>query len=293
MNNLHLLLETPELFYSTIAVLGLIAGSFLNVVIHRLPIMMEREWRRDCEAFLGLSAGNAPAAPYNLCVPRSSCPQCGHEISALENIPLLSYLLLRGRCAQCRAPIGLRYPLVETITTLLSLAVAWRFGPDWQTAAALLLCWSLISLAFIDFDHQLLPESITQPLLWLGLAINLSGLLTDQTSSLIGAMSGYLGLWLVYQAHRYLRKKEGMGHGDFKLLAALGAWLGWQMLMPLVFIATLLTLTATFAIFGRRAYDQPIPFGPFLALAGLLVLFWGNEMLDAYWRYLLLQSETH
>jgi leader peptidase (prepilin peptidase)/N-methyltransferase len=293
MNNLHLLLEVPALFYAGITLLGLMVGSFLNVVIHRLPIMMEREWRRDCEAFLELPDSTAQNAPCNLCLPGSACPHCGHEISALENIPVLSYLFLRGRCAQCRTPIGLRYPLVEALTALLSVTVAWRFGPDWQTAAALVLCWSLIALAFIDLDHQLLPDAITQPLLWLGLGVNLFGVLTDQTSSLIGAMSGYLLLWLVYQAHRFIRKKEGMGHGDFKLLAALGAWLGWQILMPLVFIATVLTLLVTAATLGRRAYHQPIPFGPFLAIAGLLVMLWGHEMLDAYWNYVLPQPEAH
>lgn len=274
-------------YYGTVAVLGLIVGSFLNVVIHRLPARLHSEWRTQCRELLGGAGEAAETSAPGLVSPRSRCPHCGHTLTALENIPILSYLFLRGRCADCGARISPRYPVVEALTALLSVMVAWRFGPGWESVAALPLTWALVALAFIDYDHQILPDVITLPLLWLGLLCNGFALFADLHSAVLGAAAGYLSLWLVYHGFRLLTGKEGMGYGDFKLLAVFGAWLGWQQLPATLLLAALagsiVGLTAILA-FGRdRA--KPMPFGPYLAIAGWFALMWGETMTGAYLRY--------
>ena len=272
----------PGLFSFICGVLGLLVGSFLNVVIHRLPTMMEREWHDHCAEL----HGEAPPehAPLSLVKPRSRCPACGHGITAIENVPVLSWLFLRGRCSACAASISLRYPLVEAISGLLSAFAAFHFGYGGSALGAMLLIWCLISLTCIDFDTQLLPDSITLPLLWAGLLFNLSGTFADLQSAVIGAAGGYLSLWLVYWAFKLTTGKEGMGYGDFKLLAALGAWLGWQMLPLTILLSSLLgaTVGITLIVLTKRGRSVPIPFGPYLAAAGMLALFWGKPLTRAY-----------
>ena len=277
-------------FYASSAVLGLLVGSFLNVVIRRLPRMIESAWRRECREFADLSAAEAPdPEPYNLIRPGSRCPQCGHRITALENIPLLGYLLLGGRCAGCNDRISLRYPLVETLTAVMTLSVAVKFGVSAQTLFACLFTWALISLTFIDIDHQLLPDTITLPFLWLGLLCNYFGLFTDLYSSVMGAAAGYGIFWLIYQIFKLVTGKEGMGLGDLKLLAMLGAWAGWQALASIIFLSSLLgSLVGLYLVlFRRRQRSSPIPFGPYLAVAGWLSLVWGLNLFD----YLYQQGE--
>ena len=288
-----LLAASPALFTGTCLVLGLVIGSFLNVVIHRLPIILERHWRADCAA-LAADAPTLPAVPaerYNLMVPRSACPACRAPIAARHNIPVLSYLWLRGRCARCGARISPRYPLVEALTGLLSALVAWKFGFGWPALAALVLTWFLVALAAIDIDRQLLPDNLTLPLMWIGLVLSLlapapggAPVPVDPRSSLIGAAVGYLSLWGVYHLFRALTAKEGMGYGDFKLLAALGAWLGWQMLLPTVLIAAVVgALVGLVLIVARgRSSAVPIAFGPFLAAAGWLMLMFGHQLVGFY-----------
>lgn len=263
--------------------LGLCIGSFLNVVIHRLPKMMEREWQAQCAEFRGETLPDEE--PLSLARPGSRCPACGHRISALENIPIISYLLiLKGKCAGCSAPISARYPIIEALTALLSAYTVWHFGPTIQAAGALLLVWALISLAMIDFDTQLLPDAITLPLLWLGLAFNLGTTYTDLATSVIGAMAGYLALWSVFWLFKLATGKEGMGYGDFKLLAALGAWLGWQMLPTIILLSSVVGASVGIAliVFGRHGRNIPIPFGPYLAAAGGIALFWGPALTERY-----------
>jgi len=270
---------------SVVALFGLVTGSFLNVVIHRLPRMLERGWHRQCHELLERDEEEASQpARFDLVQPASHCPNCGHGIAARDNIPVLSYLLLRGRCRHCRNPISPRYPLVELLTAVLSVAVAWRFGISWQTAAAIPLTWALVALTFIDFDHKLLPDAITLPLLWSGLLLNLGGLFTTLPSAVIGAIAGYLSLWLVFHAFRLLTGKEGMGYGDFKLLAAFGAWLGWQLLPLVVLLSSLVGAVIGIAmmLFGGHRRGTPIPFGPFLAAAGWIALLWGEALTRLY-----------
>ncbi len=288
MDLIELLASSPGLFVILAALLGLIVGSFLNVVIHRLPLMMEREWRTQCAELLGQPASGSDQPVLNLWRPRSRCPQCGHLISAVENIPLLSYALQRGRCAHCRTAISLQYPLVEAASGLLAGIVAWKFGFGWPAAAALIFTWMLLAASVIDFRHQLLPDDLTLPLLWLGLGVALFGLFADLPSAVIGAMAGYLALWSVYQAFRLLTGKEGMGFGDFKLLAALGAWTGWQYLITIVILSSLVgaVFGLTLILFRRRDRQIPMPFGPFLAAAGWIVLLWGELINQAYLRWL-------
>jgi leader peptidase (prepilin peptidase)/N-methyltransferase len=269
--------------------LGLLVGSFLNVVIHRLPIMLEKSWR--CEA-LALDGREPPdEEPYDLVRPRSACPKCKAPITALQNVPVFSWLLLKGRCANCRNPISARYPLVEAFTAVLSAAVAWRFGFGWTTAAALVLTWFLVALAFIDIDTQLLPDGLTLPLLWLGLLLavampRIAGgrLPVDLRSAVIGAIAGYLALWSVYHLFRLLTGREGMGHGDFKLLAALGAWMGWQILVPLLIgaagVGAVVGITAV--LLRRHKADIPLAFGPYLAAAGWLMLMVGPWLVESW-----------
>ncbi|HEX7045631.1 MAG TPA: A24 family peptidase [Burkholderiales bacterium] len=282
MNTFALFAEYPAALPLAAFVLGLVVGSFLNVVIHRLPIMLERSWRAQCAELAGRTA--EPQAPYNLIVPRSQCPACGRRITALENVPLLSFLFLRGRCAGCGGAISWRYPAVEAATGLLSAAVAWHFGPTLAAAGALLLTWALIALTFIDYDHQLLPDNLTLPLLWLGLAFNLGGVYAPLPAAVIGAIAGYGSLWLVYQLYRLLTGREGMGYGDFKLYAALGAWLGWQQLPLVILLASF--VGAAVGLLGilllRRDRSVPIPFGPFLCAAGWIALLWGDTLTRGY-----------
>ncbi len=275
--------------------LGLVVGSFLNVVIYRLPVMLERAWREQSAQVSGEAAITtlpARASPrFNLVVPRSACPACGAPIAALHNVPLISWVMLRGRCASCGKPISMRYPLIEALSGVLCAAVAWKFGFGWPALAALTLTWFLIALAFIDIDHQLLPDSLTLPLLWLGLLWSLWGpqagtasIPVDVRSSLIGAIAGYVSLWSVYHLFRLLTGKEGMGYGDFKLFAALGAWLGWQMLLPTILIAAAAGSVVGIAMLVARGRSRstPIPFGPFLAAAGWLMLMFGQPLLAGY-----------
>jgi leader peptidase (prepilin peptidase) / N-methyltransferase len=284
-----LLSSSAPLLIGVVFVLGMLVGSFLNVVIHRVPVMLERAWRREALALDGKTPPEEP--PYDLIRPRSACPGCNAPITALQNIPVLSWLLLKGRCASCRKTISARYPLVEIFTALLSAVVAWQFGPTWTTAAALVLTWSLIALAFIDIDTQLLPDNMTLPLLWLGLLLALAlpaegaRLPVDLRSSVIGAIAGYLSLWSVYQLFKLTTGKEGMGYGDFKLLAALGAWLGWQMLLPIIICAAGVGALVGIAsiVLGQRARGVPMAFGPYLAASGWLMLIFGEPLLDTYW----------
>jgi leader peptidase (prepilin peptidase)/N-methyltransferase len=287
MSTFFQVLETnPGLFLASVAVLGLMVGSFLNVVIHRLPIMLERAWQRECRAVLGQEEPDRPEEAYNLVVPGSRCPQCARPIGPRENIPLLSYLLLRGRCSGCGAAIPLRYPAVEALTAAVSLAVAWKFGVSGQTLAALLLSWSLISLTFIDLRVQLLPDAITLPMIWVGLFASLFNLFTDSASSILGGIFGYLSLWSVYQLFKLLTGKEGMGYGDFKLLALLGAWLGWVKLPAVVLLSSLVGAVIGIGMILVRKHDHriPIPFGPYLAIAGWIALMWGDDINLAYFR---------
>ncbi|WP_265946747.1 prepilin peptidase [Dechloromonas sp. A34] len=262
--------------------LGLCVGSFLNVVIHRLPKMMEQEWHAQCADLRGETV--PAAAPLSLARPRSRCPSCGHQITALENIPVISYLLLKGRCSGCGTSISLRYPLIEIATGLLSAYTAWHFGPSTQAVGALLLVWSLIALAVIDLDTQLLPDAITLPLLWLGLGFNLFSTYSDLPTAVIGAMAGYLALWSVFWLFKLATGKEGMGYGDFKLLAALGAWLGWQMLPAIILLSSIVgaAVGITLIVTARHGRNVPIPFGPYLAAAGIIALFWGQQITRSY-----------
>ncbi len=272
----------PLLFVVFATLLGLIVGSFLNVVIHRLPIMMEREWQLQCAELRGEPA---PAADrFNLLVPRSRCPSCGHMVSAVENIPVASWLFLRGRCSGCGTRISLRYPVVEILSGLLCGYAAWHFGPSLAALGAFAFCWAMIALAFIDFDTQLLPDSITLALLWLGLLLNLAGTYTDLRSAVIGAAAGYLALWSVYWLFKLATGKEGMGFGDFKLLAAIGAWLGWKMLPAVILLSSVVGAAVGIALILALGRDRniPIPFGPYLAGGGLIALFWGKPLTDAY-----------
>lgn len=282
MNLVDLLGAYPVVFVVLCLLLGLMVGSFLNVVIHRVPKMMEREWRAQCAELNGQTA--EVTARYNLLVPRSACPHCGHPIGALENIPIISYMALRGKCKGCGAPITIRYPVVEALCALLSAFVGWHFGAGWAAVGALLFVWALLALTFIDFDTQLLPDDITLPLMWLGLLFNLNNIFVDLPSAVVGAIIGYLTLWGVYWLFKLITGKEGMGYGDFKLLAAIGAWLGWKMLPLVILLSSLVGAVVGIAlmIVLRRGRNVPIPFGPYLAGGGLIALFWGPSLTQSY-----------
>ncbi|MBI5451584.1 MAG: prepilin peptidase [Gammaproteobacteria bacterium] len=285
MDALELLHRSLPALLGVTATLGLLVGSFLNVVILRLPVIMERQWHRHCrelQAKPGETLADDP--PFNLVTPRSHCPQCKMPLKTWHNIPLLSYLALQGRCAHCQARIPLRYPLIEGVTAVLSVTVAWHLGFSWQLLWALPLTWSLIALSVIDFDHQLLPDSITLPLLWLGLLLSLFGIFTEPDEAIIGAAAGYLSLWTIYQLFKLVTGKEGMGHGDFKLLAMLGAWLGWQSLLPIALLSSAVgaVVGITLVLTLGRDRQLPIPFGPYLACAGWLYLLWGDTLRALY-----------
>lgn len=271
--------ENPWLFYSAIIFTSLAVGSFLNVVIYRLPLMLKNEWTADCQSFLEIEI-KQDAAPFNLAKPDSTCPHCGHRIRIWENIPVLSYLLLRGRCSACKTAISAQYPAIEAVTALLSLMVAWRFGVSAETLFGLLLTWSLICLTVIDARTQLLPDNITLPLLWLGLLINSAEVFTSLSAAVWGAALGYLVLWLVYQLFKMVTGKEGMGYGDFKLLAALGAWMGWEMLPQIILLSSVVgaVVGISMMLLIRHNKNQPIPFGPYLAIAGWLAFMWGSDI---------------
>lgn len=277
-----LLAGSPVLFPLTVFVIGLIVGSFLNVVIYRLPMMLEHAWRLDAAEILGQ---DAPAEPSpSLVSPGSACPACGTPIKAWHNVPVLGYLWLRGKCAACGTRIPARYPLVELITGLLSLAVAWQFGFGAPGALAVVATWFLIALAGIDWRTQFLPDGLTLPLLWLGLLASLGGWFTGPADAIAGAAAGYLSLWLVYHLFRLVTGKEGMGFGDFKLLAAMGAWLGWQMLPLVVILASAVgaVIGTAMTVSGHLDRGNPMPFGPFLAAAGWLALVAGDTIVTAY-----------
>ena len=266
-------------------VVGLLVGSFLNVVIHRLPIMMQRDWRAQAREFLELPA--EPTATFNLVLPHSHCPHCDHEIRPWENIPLVSWLALRGKCSSCRAPISRRYPLIELFCGLLSAYVAWHFGFTWQAAAMLLLTWGLLAMSMIDVDHQLLPDSLVLPLLWLGLIASYFGLFASLSDAMWGAVAGYLSLWSVYWLFKLITGKEGMGFGDFKLLAMLGAWGGWQILPLTILLSSVVGAVLGTIMLRMQKADSgtTIPFGPYLAIAGWVALLWGDQITSAYLQF--------
>ena len=279
---ISILQTSPLALAVAVGLAGLCAGSFLNVVIHRLPLMMERQWKAECAALDGREPEELPA--FNLVTPPSRCPSCAAPVRVWQNIPVASWLALRGKCASCRAPISARYPTVEILGGALAVLVAWRFGYSGALAAGLVYAWALLALTFIDFDTQLLPDDITLPLLWLGLLVNTRGTYVDLTSAVLGAAGGYLVLWSVYWTFRILTKKEGMGYGDFKLLAAIGAWTGWQVL-PFVIVvsAGLGAVIGSLALWiSRKGVETRIPFGPYLALGGIAGLLWGREAVIAW-----------
>ncbi len=278
----NVLQQNSTIFISLSVILGLMVGSFLNVVIHRLPKMMEREWHNNCLELQGKEI--AEAGKYTLANPRSACPSCGHMITALENIPVISYLILKGKCHSCKAPIGVRYPLIEVLTGLLIGLVSWKFGYSSITLFAWIFTFALIALTFIDFDTQLLPDDITLPLLWLGLLFNLNTGFTDLKSAVIGAVAGYLILWSIYWLFKLVTGKEGMGYGDFKLLATIGAWFGWQLLPAVILLSSVLgaVIGISLIIFTKRGRETPMPFGPFLAIGGIAALFLGPQLASYY-----------
>jgi len=289
---IELLKQNLTFFISTIFVLGLLVGSFLNVVIYRLPVIFKREWRKDCcnyleenyNAKIQLDSSNEPAEPFNLVKPDSTCPSCGHQIRSWENIPIISYIFLKAKCSNCKTPISFRYPFIELLSASLAALCAWQFGFTVEGFSAILLSWALISLAMIDYDTQYLPDQIVLPFLWLGLILNLNNTFTDIESAIIGAAAGYLSLWSVYQLFKLITKKEGMGFGDFKLLALLGAWMGWQYLPLIIILSSLVgsIIGISLILFKKHQREIPIPFGPYLAIAGWIALLWGDEINQSY-----------
>jgi len=282
-STLTLIAGNPLAFGIVVFIFSLMVGSFLNVVIYRLPVILERTWRKECEALTGESVA-AEGEVFNLVVPRSRCPHCGHRIRAWENIPVISYVFLRGKCSQCKTRISVRYPLVELLTAALSTVTALMLGPTLSGLAAVVLVWGLIALAFIDFDHQILPDVIVLPGLWIGLLLNSQQVFTSLESAVYGAVAGYISLWLVYQLFKLVTGKEGMGFGDFKLFALFGAWLGWQQL-PLIILLSSLTgavLGLAMIVVAGRDKQVPMPFGPFLCIAGWIAMLWGKDIVSGY-----------
>jgi leader peptidase (prepilin peptidase)/N-methyltransferase len=275
--------QQPVLFLGTLFVLGSVVGSFLNVVIYRLPVMMQREWRHDCLEFLQ-QAQDTEVEKFNLNVPRSRCGSCGHQITALENIPIISYLALGGKCASCKTSISPQYPLVEIFTGIVAVIIGWHFGVSTQTLAALFFSWCLIAASGIDIGHKLLPDNITLPLLWLGILLSLFDVFVSLEDSIIGAMAGYMSLWTVFILFKIVTGKDGMGHGDFKLLAALGAWLGWQPLFVVILTSSVVgaSVGISMILLKKTERSTQIPFGPYLAAAGWMTLLWGNELMQFY-----------
>jgi leader peptidase (prepilin peptidase)/N-methyltransferase len=289
-NIIVLFQSLPWAFYSTILFLGLCIGSFLNVVAYRFPLMMERDWKNECHEFLELEPPlfNDRLTSLNLATPTSACPNCGHNLRAWENIPVISYLLLKAKCSSCKTSISAQYPIIEFLTGIASLVIAYKFGVTLQTVAALFFTWALIALTLIDLKKQLLPDSITMPLLWCGIFISLFHVFTDLKSSVIGAIAGYLILWSVFHLFKLLTKKDGMGYGDFKLLSALGAWVGFSYLPQIILISSVVGSIAgiSMLILGKTKQQQPIPFGPYLAVAGWIALLWGEQINTSYLAFL-------
>lgn len=289
---IELLKQNLIFFISSIFILGLLVGSFLNVVIYRLPVIFKREWRKDCcnyleenyNAKIQIDISKEPEEPFNLVKPDSTCPSCGHQIRAWENIPVISYILLKAKCSNCKTPISFRYPFIELLSASMAALCAWQFGFSLAGVSAILLSWALISLAMIDYDTQYLPDQIVLPFLWLGLILNLNNAFIDIESAIIGAAAGYLSLWSVYQLFKLITKKEGMGFGDFKLLALLGAWMGWQYLPLIIILSSLVgsIIGILLILFKKHQREIPIPFGPYLAIAGWIALIWGNEINQSY-----------
>ena len=282
---LETVLDSAPLLYAGVFVFGAIIGSFLNVVILRIPPLLEFDWQCQCRELLALDKSDETRPP-GIVISRSKCPKCGHGIKSYENIPLLSYLLLRGKCSACKARISSRYPLVEFITAVLFVITIWHFGPNLQGLTALFLTALLIAMAGIDIDHQLLPDNMTIPLMWSGILISFWSVHTDLASSVTGAIAGYLALWTIYHLFRLLTGKEGMGYGDFKLLAALGAWMGWQLLPLVVLLSSVVGAVVGLILMGtgRLKKDRPMPFGPFIAAAGWIALIWGENIIAIYTR---------
>ena len=276
----------PLAFTITASVIGLLVGSFLNVVVWRLPKMLEREWRLQAHDVLDLPP-EAPAPTYNLILPHSECPDCGHRIRAWENIPLLSYLFLRGRCSNCATPISKRYPLTELACGVLSAFVAWHFGFGWQACMVLILSWGLLAMSLIDAEHQLLPDVLVLPLIWLGLIVNSFGLFVSLHDAFWGAVAGYMALWTVFWLFKLITGKDGIGYGDFKLLAMLGAWGGWQILPLTILLSSLLGAIIGVVVLRLRdaKTSTPLPFGPYLAIAGWIALLWGGQITGFYWQF--------
>lgn len=275
--------QQPVFYLVTLFVFGAAVGSFLNVVIYRLPVMMQREWRQDCLEFLEQPAETA-ADKFNLSTPRSRCGNCGHQITALENIPIISYLVLGGKCSSCKTSISLQYPLIELFTGIVSVVVGWKFGVSPQTLAALFLTWCLIAASGIDIGHKLLPDNITLPLLWLGILLSMFDVFVSLETSVTGAMAGYMSLWSVFILFKLVTGKEGMGHGDFKLLAMLGAWLGWKPLFVVVLTSSVVGAVVGISMILLKITDRgtQIPFGPYLAAAGWMTLLWGSQLMQFY-----------
>ncbi|MBD8496567.1 prepilin peptidase [Pseudomonas syringae] len=280
------LATSPTALITTTLILGLLIGSFLNVVIHRLPKMMLLDWQAQSREVLELPAIPKPER-YNLLLPHSHCPQCNHKIRAWENLPVVSWLLLKGRCSACQTPISKRYPLIEITCGLLSAFIAWHFGFGWQTATMLVLTWGLLAMSMIDVDHQLLPDSLVLPLLWLGLIVNSFGLFASLSDALWGAVAGYLSLWSVFWLFKLVTGKEGMGYGDFKLLAMLGAWGGWQVLPLTILLSSVVGAVLGVILLRVRRLEggAPMPFGPYLAIAGWIALLWGGQITDSYLQF--------
>jgi leader peptidase (prepilin peptidase)/N-methyltransferase len=288
MDLLNILQAYPAATVAIVIVIGLLVGSFLNVVIYRLPVMMEREWKSECKLILDPDGPDEePAESFNLAFPHSHCPNCDAPIRAWQNIPVISYVLLRGQCANCKVSISARYPIIEAVTALMSAVIAWQLGASLEMLAALFFTWSLIALTMIDADHKLLPDQITLPLLWAGLLLNSFSLFVPLYDAVWGAIGGYLSLWSVYWLFKILTGKDGMGYGDFKLLAALGAWLGWQSLLVIILLSSLVgaIVGSIILLANKQGRNTAIPFGPYLAAAGWIAFLWGDQIIDAYLRF--------
>lgn len=286
-----LLTQSPLVFIAIAFILALLVGSFLNVVIYRLPVMMEREWRTQAEELVATPATDLPVGRFDLMAPRSRCPACGHQITAMQNIPVISYVFLGGKCAGCGTAIAIRYPIIELLTAVLSGVVAWRFGFGWEAGAAIALTCTLVAISVIDIDHQIIPDSISLPLVWAGLTLSLFNplqgaeyLFIEPKTAIVGALAGYLSLWSIYHLFRLLTGKEGMGYGDFKLLAALGAWLGWKMLPVIILMSAVVGAVTGILMIVTKRHERsvPIPFGPYLAAAGWIAMLWGTEIVNWY-----------
>lgn len=290
MELLALLENNSTFFLIVVGLFSLLVGSFLNAAIYRIPIMLQQGWREECEELFGgeeRDLNKETTQNFNLFVPRSQCPHCGHTITALENIPVISYLFLQGKCSSCKTKISVQYPIVELLTALISIFIAWKFGFSWATLAALIFTWTLITLSLIDAKTMLLPDNLTIPLMWLGIAVNYQHFFVDLNSSVLGAIIGYLSLWSIFHLFKLITGKEGMGYGDFKILAAIGAWGGWQILPFTIFASSFVGAIGgiIFMLLQGKKESQPIPFGPWLALAGFIGFVWRDEILNAMGSY--------